>query len=235
MNKDDRALLIGMAIGDGYVRVCEQVKKRELANGETTFYSSINSNLIINHSAKQKQYLEYKAELIGKIFNSKPPKLTPTTTYLKKTGKTYNLYRISKGHKYFKLLRKWMYPRGIKTYTRFILNKLNAQAIAIWYMDDGFLKKIKNKEGKITSVSLCIATYCSLEEIEIITEYFRQVWGVSFNQVFCKNSNLYYLRTGTKEAKKFMEIVKPHIIPSMSYKIVDLHERQTPRTGDDIV
>ena len=57
------------------------------------------------------------------------------------------------------------------------------------------------------------------EENQIIIDYFKKVWDIQFTQV--KNNSVYRLRCGTKEAKKFADIVKPYVIqnPELVYKI----------------
>ena len=59
-----------------------------------------------------------------------------------------------------------------------------------------------------------------LESIRnIFIDYFKNVWGIQFSQ--CKNRSVYRLRCGTKEARKFADIVKPYVIanPELHYKL----------------
>ena len=46
-NKEKRAILLGMAIGDGCINNC--------------------NHLVIRHSVKQKEYLEYKKSIVEQI------------------------------------------------------------------------------------------------------------------------------------------------------------------------
>ena len=103
-----------------------------------------------------------------------------------------------------------------------MLNKLNKLAIAIWYMDDGCLSA-KRRKGKINAWQLLINTYISKEDNQVIIDYFKETWDIQFN--LNKHRDLYRLRCGTKEARKFIKIVKPYIydkIKCMEYKVKDI-------------
>lgn len=193
--KNKKAILIGMVLGDGYLKVTE------------------NAGISITHSEKQLEYLLYKKQLLEEILICKP------ITLQKVKPNMYNTicYRIDKGHKYFRILRKWVYINNKKTFSRKILNYLNPLGIAIWYMDDGCLSA-KKRNGKIHAYELFLNTHLTKKENQVIIDYFNEVWNIKFQQV--KNKNAYRLRMSTKEIKKFMLLIKDYIHPSMSYKIL---------------
>ena len=111
---------------------------------------------------------------------------------------------------------KVIYPNNIKTISRNVLNYLNPQGIAIWYMDDGCLSA-KKRNGKIHAYELILNTYISYEDNQIIVDYFKEVWNINFTITRDKGKSR--IRCGTREARKFIEIVKPYIVPCMEYKI----------------
>lgn len=108
-----------------------------------------------------------------------------------------------------KVLRRVLYTPQKNIYNRKLLNRLNSTHIAIWYMDDGGLSQ-KRRGGRILSNELMLNTHTSKENNQILIDYFREVWGVRFNQY--KNGGHYRLACGTKEARKFISIVKPSMI-----------------------
>lgn len=216
MNKLNKGILIGMALGDGYL----QVYKREYLTRVSKLPSSrIVSQIVLHHSEKQRDYLQHKVDILHKIFGGKKPVLVRREQFLKKTGKTYQMVKATKHNKYFRVLRRFMYPKGVKTYRREVLNFLNPQGLALWYQDDGWLKRNRNKEGKITSVNLGISTYCSEEEADIICDYFKEMWDIEFRKKYHKTFKKWVVTAPTKEAKKFMRLVFKWVHPSMSYKI----------------
>lgn len=79
MDKRKKSLLIGLVLGDGHLNPNSGVA------------------LEIEHGEKQKFYIEYKAELISQLINCSKPKIY--------YNKTKNTYKISKGHRYFKIIR----------------------------------------------------------------------------------------------------------------------------------
>lgn len=199
MNKENKGILIGMIIGDGYLK--QRKDKR---------YNYTQNSIEIKHCLKQKEYLKYKSELLLSIFGGKKPNV------IEFNNNGYAGCKLTKTNKYFRILYKLLYPNKKKVITRKALDYLKPQGIAIWYMDDGCLNP-KKRNGKIHAYELTLNTYLSYEDNQIIVDYFKEVWNVKFTIVKSKGKTR--LRCGTIEARKFIEIVKPYIIPCMEYKI----------------
>ena len=77
---------------------------------------------------------------------------------------------------------------------------------------------------------------CSLEEAELIAEFFLAEYGVEF-KVRCdkrqREGKQFYLQANTKASHELVGVVHPHIIPSMAYKVAHvadlmLHECREP-------
>lgn len=216
MNTTDRGILVGMVIGDGYLQLFRAKKK----NRQNQPYECDMSYLVLHHSAKQTEYIQHKCGLLHSIFGGIRPKVHPQTTFLKATGKSYNGCRASKGHKYFRQLHRLFYDgQGIKRYTRQMLDMLTPHGIAIWFMDDGSAKLCCSKEGKPTSCSIVLHTYCPKEEAEIVIQYFKDTYDIEFRLAYHKTMNKFCVRANTANSKKFRKIVEQYIIPSMEYKI----------------
>ena len=192
INKKARNLLIAMAIGDGHI--------------------SKSGLLKIRHSLKQEGYLDWKMKLLRQ-YGVKTSELK----FIDNNG--YGAYEAyTRVTTFLKRCRKILYTPK-KRVTRKILNRLDAIGISIWYMDDGSLSNKKDKKGKVTSSVLTISTCFSYEENQIIIDYFQEVWGVRFGQRKMKNH--YALICGTREGRKFINIVKNTVskIPCMQYKL----------------
>lgn len=205
ITKDSRNLLIAMLLGDG----------------------TISNNYVfkLSHSIQQREYLQWKIDQLNKV----GIKNNGLKSYISTTG--YNegkevLYSQISIIPFIKLLRRIIYKPKKVLGNRKILNRLDAKGIAIWYMDDGHIN-IRKKKDRIYGFYIKIATCLSKEENQIIINYFKEVWNISFYQ-FSEGKGKYSLCCGTKEGMKFIEIVKPTIsqIPSMTYKIhYDLSQR----------
>ena len=199
MRKDQRALLIGMILGDGCLNV-----RRQKENGY------VSQTLQLKHCARQTEYLEHKACLLHSIFGG----VKPTVKRFNNSG--YPGVRLSKSNKYFVALHRKLYPGGKKTITVWALSNLSLQAIALWYMDDGSLT-LHKRAGKIHAREIYLNTYCTLGEAKLVRDYFSNNFLVNFRIALHKGK--YRLACNTENTKKFISLVAPYIIPSMAYKI----------------
>lgn len=222
LTENDKSLLLALCIGDGCLR------KPHPKSG--------NVQMEICHSIKQEAYCIWKRDLVYRILGGfKVPKIGYKTIKLKGYDKEYSACRFTKSHPYFVYLRNLLYPNGIKVMTREILNKLTPQGIAIWYMDDGSFYKKDNETGtKSISFDLRISTDSfSKEENELICDFFKEKYGIKFYpyQYHKERQHNWILRANKQAAIKFIDFVKPYIIPEMVYKIEyktnDFHESET--------
>lgn len=208
ITKESRNLLIGLLIGDGTI--------------------SNNNVFKLAHSKEQKDYLEWKL----KQLKDSGIKNNGLKTYISSKG--YNkgkevYYTQLNIIPFIKVLRRVVYKPFKKLGNRKLLNRLSAREIAIWYMDDGHINYRKTK-NKVHGFYIKIATCLPKEELQIIIDYFKEVWNIHFYMFHeGKKENSYSLCCGTKEGIKFIDVVKPYVeqVPSMRYKIeYDLSQRK---------
>lgn len=147
VKKESRYLFLSMCLGDGHLDK----------------YGQLN----IQHCKDQLDFLTWKRKLLmqsgikcGEI------------KFLTSNG--FPAYKFStKVYNFSKLYRKILYrPKKIIGNIK-QLNKLTALHISIWYMDDGSLTQLKNKDGYIRGNTLRIHTNVSKEENQIIIDYFK--------------------------------------------------------------
>lgn len=213
MTLEEKSLIIAFTLGDGHI--------------------APEGRLIINHCEKQKGYLLYKADIVNKIIGKKPVTIHKTKNIVK--GKEYFGYTIRKCCKAkLQEIYDLVYPNKKKVISREVLDYLTPQGIAIWYMDDGTLYPDK-KDGKIHAWKLRIATYLSKEENQVIVDYFKEKWDIQFH--IYKDGNKYLIGMGTKEAKRFLTLVKPYIdeVECMKYKVRIFDTSAEHKESDDIV
>ena len=192
-NVDSRNAILSVILGDGYLG----------KNGYGT----------IKHCAAQLDFLKWKVDFLKRngVKCSEPQ-------YKDNNGFDSYLVHINTT-RWGKFLRKFLYKDGYKNiYNRKLLNRLNAEHIAIWYMDDGGLSQ-KKRDGVVHANELILNTHTTKENNQVLIDYFKEVWGIQFSQV--KNKGHYRLRCGTKEARKFLNIVREYVsqIPSMAHKL----------------
>ncbi len=228
MNKNDRSLLLGMLLGDG----CLKTKRHLKQDGSESVYYEY----VLCHSIKQQDYLEHKLNLFHKIMGGKKP----SVSYEK--SKLGESVRFSRCHKSFRLLHKYLYSNNNKKFfTDRVLNYLTPEAIAIWYMDDGGVKRTLRKDGTVSSCQMMLSTYCSEQQATLILDYFSRKWGINGFKKLHKKSNSWYLVFNTTEGRKLEALTSPYIIPSMQYKLPSYRITRVLGTqtetlmGDDIV
>lgn len=207
-NKESRNLLIALLLGDGTV--------------------SNNFVFKIAHCEKQKDYLEWKIKQLKEygIRNNGIKSYIKTAGYNTGSPVYYTQLNIVP---FIKVLRRVVYKDKKIIGNRKLLNRLDAKGIAIWYMDDGHLN-IRKTNNKVHGFYIKISTCEPKEEVQVIINYFKEVWGINFYMFHeGRKKDSYSLCCGTKEGLKFIEIVKPYVeqVPSMIHKIqFDLSQRE---------
>lgn len=203
-NKKSRNLLIGLLLGDGTI--------------------SNNNVFKLSHTENQREYLEWKIKLL----NSNGIKNNGIKEYINTKGKKVLCTQLTV-IPFIKVLRRIFYKPKKILGNRKLLNRLSAQEIAIWFMDDGCIN-IRKSKNKIHGFYIRISTCVSAKELQIIIDYFKEVWDIQFYKI-SEGKGTYSLYCGTKEGKKFIDIIKPYVkqVPSMLYKIqYDLSQRTNP-------
>ena len=207
ITKESRNLLIALLLGDGTIS---------------------NSNVFkLSHCKEQRDYLEWKIEQLKEagLRNNGLKEYVSVNGYNIGKKVYYTQLNIIP---FIKVLRRVFYKPYKKLGNRKLLNRLDAKGIAIWYMDDGHINYRKTN-GKVHGFYIKIATCIPKEELQIIIDYFKEVWDIEFYMFHeGKKENSYSLCCGTKEGIKFINIVKPYVeqVPSMIHKIqYDLSQR----------
>lgn len=211
ITKESRNLLIALLLGDG--TIC-------------------NNNVFkLAHSQQQKDYLEWKI----KQLNDAGIRNNGLKTYVKTCGYNtgVNVYYTQLNIiPFIKVLRRIFYKPKKVLGNRKLLNRLDARGVAILYMDDGHINIRKDKDGRPMGFYIKIATCLPKNELQIIIDYFKEVWDVNFYMFHeGKKEDSFSLCCGTKEGLKFINIIKKYVlqVPSMVHKIqYDLRQRRRP-------
>lgn len=209
ITKESRNLLIALLLGDG--TIC-------------------NNNVFkLAHAEQQKDYLEWKI----KQLNDAGIRNNGLKTYVKTCGYNtgVNVYYTQLNIiPFIKMLRRIFYKPKKVLGNRKLLNRIDARGIAIWYMDDGHINIRKDKDGRPMGFYIKIATCLPKNELQIIIDYFKEVWDVNFYMFHeGKKEDSFSLCCGTKEGLKFINIIKKYVlqVPSMVHKIqYDLSQRR---------
>jgi len=162
-----------------------------------------NALLRINHSVKQKDYLEWKSEIIKNITSCK---IVP---YIRKAqGKEYEMVNLyTKCHPFFTRLRNNFYWQGRKSVDAFIMQRLTPIGLAIWIMDDG-----NNWKENIR-----LATYNFNEAEHWLMKYWlEKKFGIKV--AIRRLRKYYYLEFSRGGSREVLKICEPFIFKQLRYK-----------------
>ena len=184
-------VLLGMLLGDA---------------GLTT-----SNNIYYGHSIKQKEYALFKKQLLDNI-TGKDSHISYITQY------GYDAIRVyPKTSDIIKETISLLYINRKKNITKSVLDKVTLQGLAIWFMDDGSCSVGKHNGIPNGGLKVTLNTYLTLENNQELIEYFRDVWQINWYNNYSKGK--YRLGMGTKESRKFFDLIKPYVIPEMQYKL----------------
>lgn len=167
-----------------------------ITNGKKDKYVC-NSRFSCKHCVKQKDYLYWKYNILKNLCKSEPKEL--------KNGQ----WRINTFyHPYFSNLRKLFYPQGYKIVPQSILESITPLGLAVWFMDDG--RRQKN------GIELCT---CSFDErsMNLLSVWLYDKFNI-LNKTVTHN-NYPYIQIKKESREKWLEIVEPHMVPCMKYKL----------------
>jgi len=182
-----KSIIIGCILGDGYLRI---FPKRKDALFE------------INHSAKAKDYVDWKYLVLRNVAAS-PPKIR------KGNGKRLAYRFYTKQLPELTNLLKEFYRNGRKI----ILDNLalNPIILAVWFMDDG------SKCGS-SNFYLNTQQYSLEDQKKIIAKLKLLGLDARLNKDKC----YWRIRFLSSSLPKLKELIDDKIIPSMKYKIKEL-------------
>jgi len=201
MNRESRGILVGLALGDGYIHL--QRDKRYPDSLPT-------ATLVIKHAARQRAYAEYKANLVHRVLGGKLPKVAD----IDNNGHPGIIFR--KSDKYFRVIRKRLYSAGKKKITSQILDHLTDRALALWWMDDGSLY-MRKRDGRVHGRQGVLSLYSTHEEALLVQDWFLTKYGV--NTLVGEHKGRYRLFFNAKALNQLTGIISEYVIPEMVYKV----------------
>ncbi len=194
--KRQRLIIWGCILGDGYL---QKVGRRS-------------ARLRLEHSVKQREYIYWKYRELKNMFSDEPQLII---RYDHKWKRTYQYYKLqSHSSPLLGKWRKWFYtddgrkkiPENISTIIKHPL------VLSVWYMDDGYYYPRDN------IIYLFLPDYED-EDLKRLLLAFEEIWNLSWEVKRRPNSKGVELILPREQLYRFVEIVEPHIIPEMRYKL----------------
>jgi hypothetical protein len=190
-------IVYGVVLGDGYLNIPKGCRWPQLS---------------IEHSVLQEEYVIWLRE-----------KLEPFSGKLERYAARQNVYKgrtiFGKGSVRFRTcahpellpIYEECYPNKVRHITAEHLEKMDAPAVAVLFMDDGCNSDL-NK-------GICFSTgEHPIEEQRILSDWFLSQWGL-VNTIRHQKECGYRITFYGKSARGLLSLIEPYIAPSMLYKL----------------
>lgn len=184
--------------------------------------------LNFHHSEDQREYLMWKHSLFTKLgFQCSIPRKKKNNT-CNKNSYTF----ICKGGEFGKSLRNLLYTPNKDYFKSYILDNITDLGLALWYMDDGCLRFIKDSEKNIKGNMLQLHICTDEIKADFLIDFFKSQ-GFLFKKF--RDHNHYSIYCSTRYSRKFLGRIERYIrrVPSMYYK-VDRLKKLTIRSSTTI-
>lgn len=184
LTQEQKSIIIGSILGDGYLRI---IKGRK------------DAFLEVNHSIKQRQYVEWKYQKLNSLVGGLPKS---------RRGKGKRIaYRFyTRQHPELTKLLHQFYQNGKKIFPEKLM--LNPIMLAVWYMDDG--SKCRTSDAYLNTQQ-----FDNESQKRIINALYKFKLSARLN----KDKFYFRIRFLKSSLPKLKNLIKRYIIPSMRYKI----------------
>lgn len=190
-----RSFVIGSMLGDGCIRQGKAAK---------------NARLSFGHGLKQKKYLEWKVSFL-KDLGLATGNITTVTARSDRYKKGYcvSYHMKSRSHPEFSKYRELFYVNNKKIIPELVWN-IDPFALAIWFMDDGYLWKRKDRTP---TYRLCTTSF-SQSDIELLIDVLKKKFGITASRIYDNEIYIY-----VESCPKFRKLIEPHVLPDFKYKL----------------
>lgn len=179
----EKSIIIGSVLGDGYLHIVPGRK---------------NAFLEINHSAKSKDYVDWKYSILRNISKSAPK--------IRKGNGSRIAYRfVTKQHSGITKIYRRFYKNGKKIIPKIELNPI---ILAVWFMDDG--SRCRDRDVYLNTQQFCLSDQKKL---------LKMLKNFGLRATLNKDKCYWRIRFLKESIKKLNQSISPHIIPSMRYKL----------------
>lgn len=186
------SIIIGTLLGDGCLE----------RNGR-------NIRLRLEHSKDQKFYLVWKFRELKSIITGSIMKVCAYHKINKRFYESYRAYTFS--HEVIQYYQDRFYLNKKKVIPDNIGELLSDPlSLAVWFMDDGY------KRNDCNALRLGTDSF-RLEEQKLLQNVLSE--NFSIETKIHKKGKYWNLYVPVRESKRFIEIIKPYILPKLNYKI----------------
>ena len=154
----------------------------------------------VNHSANQKDYVNWKYNILKSIVKSGPKLRNGNGNRIACRFYTRCLPEVTELFNRFYQDKQKIIPSNLS---------IDDLSLAVWFMDDG---------SKSRNTLYLNTQQFSHEEQIILQDLLKSRFGI--NSTLNKDKIYERIRIVSADAKKFCEIIRPYVIQTMAYKLV---------------
>jgi hypothetical protein len=216
--KEEVKYIVAFTYGDGYIG-----------------YHGTECRFEANNIIDNLDYINWRKSILENF--------TKVTTYEindKRQNRKTIVKTVTRTNPIYTKVHSRMYLLGKKVIDPHYLTLLDWETLAIWYMDDGNLRLVKQdyKDSHYEYAVPNIATNCfSYGDNLLIKEAIKEKLGIEFNinkhSINSNGEQTYILSLQRKSFPKFLDGIYNYIFPSFQYKINPYVELVTGNADDD--
>lgn len=201
-------VIIGSLLGDARLE-CRSIGLR----------GPVTARLRVHQGEKQKEYVFWKYKALKNLVLKEPQESAWDNP--KRNLHEVSWYFHTKSLREFGELHRYFYRNGVKILPETIFELLTPRMLAVWFMDDG-----SNIGDGFT-----ISTHGFRKEEQMrIIAYLKNRYTIATTLV--KDRTKFKIGIGRNDRDRFANVVRPFIIPSMIYKIVNPRNDLSPKAAE---
>lgn len=183
-----------------------------------------NARYMLCQTATHRDYVEWQQRVLNNLTSSV---IYEKEAYTDKNGWNHNnqLKLQTKSLPFFTTIRNRWYIENKKVISPHDLLLLDAEFLAILYMDDGSLTTASGRDRKFCRVDISTQAFSWADNM-LLRDTIASKLGIHFDvgKSSYPSGIKYKLTLKHKYVPEFIEIVKPYILPSFQYKIRLSHD-----------
>lgn len=232
---------VGQFVYANYERITQHqldvVAGAALGDGSLSLTGSkMRGRLSITQGIAQKEYLDYKQQLMGDLVETTPYFQIIPQSFSKKG--IFHLSTLSRPQ-IAELQRELYDANGRKRVTREYLDRLTPLGLALWYLDDGSLITTKNpytrKDGTQTNYPVSRSTLplysFPYEEAQLVLEWLGDKWSIEGGISRTEKGPVIWLTV--EGTHRLHQAISEYVPPSMEYKLLPEYRGRFCPPSDD--
>ena len=202
LSQEQREVLIGLLLGDAHL---------ETQNQGRTY------RLKIEQGLRHQAYVQHLYEMF-KPWVLTPPQLKERSS---RGHISWNCWFQTVSHGAFRFYAHQFYIEGRRRVPCLIHRWLIPRALSYWFMDDGSMKSNQSKGLILNTQSY------PLDDVQRLVNVLQEKFGLQAKPR--KQREGFQIYISGKSYERFRELVEPHLIASMHYKLPDARQTLLPK------